>query len=119
MINIPLLPPRSDIGVSLYPWQEKGAAQLYYLCFDSPFAGAILGDEMGLGKTITCARVAIEALHQPGSFILIVAPLSVIPQWFEELKAILKPVSKPLSKSTSSILTSVPGISTIKDFLPA
>jgi hypothetical protein len=48
-VQIPPLKPRLDIVLPLHEWQEKGAPQMLYLCFTSPFNGGILGDEMGLG----------------------------------------------------------------------
>lgn len=72
-------------GAALRPYQEEGLGWLQFL--RRYRLGGILADDMGLGKTVqTLAHLALEKeqgrLHKPS---LIVAPVSVIGNWQQEI----------------------------------
>jgi superfamily II DNA or RNA helicase len=75
----------ANFGAELRPYQEEGLGWLQFL--RRYRLGGILADDMGLGKTVQAlAHLALEKaqgrLHQPS---LIVAPVSVIGNWQQEI----------------------------------
>lgn len=54
----------------------------------------ILADEMGLGKTVQCVAMMSHMIYMgvPGPF-LICAPLSTVPNWYNEFKRFAPQVS--------------------------
>ncbi|OQR96038.1 chromodomain-helicase-DNA-binding protein 1 [Achlya hypogyna] len=72
-------------GVTLHAYQEEGLRWLMHR--DAASLNPIVGDEMGLGKTLQtiafmCYLVSTKVLSSP---CLVVAPLSVLPNWEEQL----------------------------------
>ena len=91
----PRLPSALLPGFSLKDHQLTGVAWLQHLWRMSPLAcrGALLADDMGLGKTIqllTFIAAAIE--HEPKiDPFLIVAPVSLLENWKEEISKFFVP----------------------------
>ncbi len=84
--GIAAVEPPTDFGATLRAYQQEGLGWLQFL--RRYRLGGILADDMGLGKTVqTLAHLALEKaagrLHAPS---LIVAPVSVIGNWREELR---------------------------------
>ncbi|ETV92660.1 hypothetical protein H310_13103 [Aphanomyces invadans] len=72
-------------NVELHPYQKDGLAWLAHR--ERAHVNVILGDEMGLGKTVqTIAFVCYLNVAYAASFktCLVVAPLSVLPNWNEQ-----------------------------------
>lgn len=91
----PRLPASLRSEVELRAHQLQGVAWLQHLWDMSPVAcrGALLADDMGLGKTIqllTFIAAAIEAQPSMDPF-LIVAPVSLLENWKEEITKFFAP----------------------------
>ncbi|CAM9657094.1 unnamed protein product, partial [Choristocarpus tenellus] len=77
----------ANLYKNMYPHQRQGVEWLWGL--HQGDMGGILGDDMGLGKTysplqVACFLAGLFLTHQAKS-VLVVAPLSVIRGWEEEL----------------------------------
>ena len=86
--------------VSLKDHQLTGVAWLQYLWELSPIScrGALLADDMGLGKTIqllTFIAGCLEKCHDIDPC-LIVAPVSLLENWKEEIDKFFKPGTLPV-----------------------
>jgi superfamily II DNA or RNA helicase len=84
----PLCPPAS-FQAALRPYQQAGLGWLQFL--RRHHMGGVLADDMGLGKTVQAlAHVATEKaagrLRRP---VLIVAPVSALPNWQHEVRRFL------------------------------
>ena len=86
--------------VSLKDHQLTGVAWLQHLWGLSPTAcrGALLADDMGLGKTIQLLTFIAHCLEQdPGiDPFLIVAPVSLLENWKEEIDKFFEPGTLPV-----------------------
>src|SRR5205085_4409591 len=80
--------------------QLDGVAWLQHLWSLSPTAcrGALLADDMGLGKTIQLLTFIAQCLEQDPSIdpFLIVAPVSLLENWKEEIDKFFEPGSLPV-----------------------
>jgi SNF2 family DNA or RNA helicase len=75
----------STLQASLRPYQQKGFEWLVLL--SKIGAGACLADDMGLGKTLqTLAFLAHVHVEKPSAKFLIVAPLSLVFNWKQEIE---------------------------------
>ncbi len=96
----PLLPTALRRDVSLKDHQLKGVAWLQHLWGLSPGAcrGALLADDMGLGKTIQLLTFIAYCLERdPGiDPFLIVAPVSLLENWKEEIDKFFEPGTLPV-----------------------
>jgi SNF2-related domain/Helicase conserved C-terminal domain len=96
----PLLPTTLRRDVSLKDHQLKGVAWLQHLWSLSPGAcrGALLADDMGLGKTIQLLTFIAYCLERdPGiDPFLIVAPVSLLENWKEEIDKFFEPGTLPV-----------------------
>lgn len=83
--NLRPAPMSAELAARLRPYQQLGAAWLWYLYREG--LGGILADEMGLGKTaqalalLTAAKRARPGGHLPH---LVVAPASLLENWRRE-----------------------------------
>jgi SNF2 family DNA or RNA helicase len=59
----------------------------------------ICGDQMGLGKTLLAIMAIDLAKDDPGSFSLVVCPLSCASQWVADITNNFLPVCAPISSS--------------------
>ena len=76
---------------NLFDHQKTAVSRISKLRRDG--MGAILADEMGLGKTISMIetlRVNVFSHVNDDGRVLVVVPLSLVPQWFEELNKYLQ-----------------------------
>ncbi len=77
------VPQPEGLRASLRPYQREGFDWLVFLWSNG--LGGILADDMGLGKTVqTLALVAHAAASGTTSPFLVVAPTSVVANWYEE-----------------------------------
>ena len=96
----PIFPSSLRAGMGLKDHQKLGVAWLQHLISKSPqyCRGAILADDMGLGKTLqllTVIAASIERSQNSGP-ILVVAPVSLLENWKEEVHKFFKPGTFPL-----------------------
>ncbi|MBF0185965.1 MAG: DEAD/DEAH box helicase [Magnetococcales bacterium] len=89
-------PPRSLLaGMQLKGHQLKGLAWLLHLWSRSPHdcRGALLADDMGLGKTVQLLAFMANILEKDpaGDPFLVVAPVSLLENWAEEVAKFFKP----------------------------
>ena len=94
------LPASLKDGVELKNHQFSGVAWLQHLWSLSPdeCRGALLADDMGLGKTLqllTFIAACLEESPKADPF-LIVAPVSLLENWQEEMMKFFKPKTFPL-----------------------
>ncbi|KXW57566.1 RNA polymerase-associated protein RapA [Ferrovum myxofaciens] len=94
------LPGSLKKGIALKEHQISGVAWLQHLWSLSPqeCRGALLADDMGLGKTVqllTFIATCLEENHQADPF-LIVAPVSLLENWQEEMEKFFVPGAFPL-----------------------
>lgn len=92
--------PDSLLGnVSLLAHQQQGLAKLRHLFDNSPAKcrGVILADDMGLGKTlqILCLIASIYEKNAETDPALVVAPVSLLENWIEEINKFFKKGSLP------------------------
>ena len=96
----PLLPSRLRRGVSLKNYQLHGVAWLQHLWSLSPTTcrGALLADDMGLGKTIELLALIARCLEDDPQMdpVLIVAPVSLLENWKEEMEKFFEPGTLPV-----------------------
>jgi superfamily II DNA or RNA helicase len=95
-----LLPSKLRRGVSLKSYQLEGVAWLQHLWSLSPAIcrGGLLADDMGLGKTIQLLALIAQCLeHDPDMEpCLIVAPVSLLENWKEEIDKFFEPGALPV-----------------------
>ena len=95
----PFLPTKLRKDVSLKDHQLVGIAWLQHLWKHSPGAcrGALLADDMGLGKTVQLLAFIAHCLeHNPElDPVLIVAPLSLLENWQDEIEKFFEPHTLP------------------------
>jgi hypothetical protein len=96
----PILPSSLKREIELKAHQKTGVAWLQHLWGKSPSdcRGALLADDMGLGKTIQLLAfmvAAIEANPKIDPF-LIVAPVSLLENWKEEIGKFFEPGALPV-----------------------
>lgn len=93
--GMPSLPSGLRQGVTLKDHQLSGVAWLQHLFENAPHhcRGAILADDMGLGKTFQLLTLLSWAFETKPALspALIVAPLSLLENWGEEVAKFLKP----------------------------
>jgi hypothetical protein len=86
----PILPSTFKPGMTLKDHQKVGVAWIQHLIAKSPqyCRGAVLADDMGLGKTLQLLTVIAAALEGRPNLepILVVAPVSLLENWKEEIK---------------------------------
>lgn len=96
----PSLPSSFRPGVTLKDHQKVGVAWLQHLISKAPqyCRGAILADDMGLGKTLQLLTVIAAVLEADSNLgpILVVAPVSLLENWKEEVEKFFKPGAIPL-----------------------
>ena len=96
----PLLPTSLKTNVRLLEHQLAGVAWLQHLWGRSPRAcrGALLADEMGLGKTLQLLTFIVWCLeHDPAvDPFLIVAPVSLLENWKQEINKFFEPGTLPV-----------------------
>jgi hypothetical protein len=96
----PALPNSLRSDVKLKDHQLYGVAWLQHLWSLSPSScrGALLADDMGLGKTIQLLVFIAKCLEQDRSIdpFLIVAPVSLLENWKEEIDKFFSPGSLPI-----------------------
>ena len=96
----PVLPSRLRKEVSLKEYQLEGVAWLQHLWRLSPAAcrGALLADDMGLGKTIQLLALIARCLEDDPHIepFLIVAPVSLLENWREEIEKFFEPCTLPV-----------------------
>ncbi|MFN8300228.1 MAG: DEAD/DEAH box helicase [Chitinophagales bacterium] len=81
----PMVPVPAGLQATLRPYQQKGFEWLVLL--SNIDAGACLADDMGLGKTLqTIAFLQHQTNLKPNARHLIVAPLSLVFNWKQELE---------------------------------
>lgn len=81
----PVIPCPAKLNASLRPYQQKGFEWLVLL--SKIGAGACLADDMGLGKTLqTLAFLMHVNTEKPSAKFLIVAPLSLVFNWKQEIE---------------------------------
>jgi len=91
----PVLPNKLKPGIALKDHQKVGVAWLQHLISKAPHycRGAILADDMGLGKTLQLLTVIAAALETNPNLdpILVVAPVSLLENWKEEVEKFFEP----------------------------
>ena len=96
----PKLPLALKGDFALKEHQLSGVAWLQHLWNLSPLScrGALLADDMGLGKTIQLLVFIARCLEQDRSIdpFLIVAPVSLLDNWKEEIEKFFSPGSLPV-----------------------
>ena len=75
--------PPKNLNANLYKYQEIGYLWLKQTL--SQTGGCILGDEMGLGKTLQAIALCQEFVNSNKNSILIIAPVSLLANWQNEL----------------------------------
>lgn len=87
-------------GIELKDHQFSGVAWLQHLWSLSPHEcrGALLADDMGLGKTLQLLTFIAACLEESPAVdpFLIVAPVSLLENWQEEMEKFFKPGTFPL-----------------------
>lgn len=98
---IPVMPRKLRPKYELFEHQQKGVAWLQHLYKqrqEQDVQGAILADDMGLGKTLQLlafmAWLFEQAPHAPPA--LVVAPVSLLQNWREELKTFFEDDALPV-----------------------
>lgn len=108
----PTLPKSIRPAYSLLPHQRAGLAwmqHLYSLQTDYQVRGAVLADDMGLGKTLQLLALMAWLLEcDPNmSPMLIVAPVSLLENWTEEVNKFFVPGVLPLLTAYGDSLESL------------
>jgi hypothetical protein len=97
---IPKLPSSLRQDIELKEHQKSGIAWLQHLWSKSPgdCRGALLADDMGLGKTIQLLTFMASALEERPDLdpFLVVAPVSLLENWKEEIGKFFVPESLPV-----------------------
>lgn len=96
----PALPASLRPGVALLDHQQAGVARLQHLFAKSPehCRGVVLADDMGLGKTLQLLAVIACAFERNPHLepALVVAPVSLLENWQEEVGKFFKDGSLPI-----------------------
>lgn len=105
----PQLPLALKPDISLYPHQREGIAwmqHLYGLCDECQVRGAVLADDMGLGKTLQLLCLTAWLLERDAEAppVLIVAPVSLLENWAEEITTYFRPGSLPILTAYGDML---------------
>lgn len=99
--EIPVMPSGLRDGVVLKDHQKSGIAWLQHLYNLSPEAcrGGVLADDMGLGKTLQILSFLASWFEREPSMlpVLIVAPVSLLENWQEEIARFFKPGTLPVA----------------------
>ncbi len=105
-----LLPSALRTSVSLKQHQLQGVAWLQHLWNNAPqhCRGALLADDMGLGKTIQILTFIARCLEDDPAMnpILIVAPVSLLENWQEEIDKFFNPQTMPVLMLYGTTLSS-------------
>ncbi|MDA3963198.1 MAG: DEAD/DEAH box helicase [Planctomycetota bacterium] len=80
--NIPEIPLPDDINATLRDYQHQGFSWMQFL--GERGLGGVLADDMGLGKTLQSLAFIKYRHDSDGGVHLVVAPRSVVDNWFEE-----------------------------------
>ncbi len=96
---VPVLPKSFNPGVELKDHQKTGVAWLQHLVRNAAHCrGALLADDMGLGKTLQILAMLAAAFEanddQPPA--LVVAPVSLLENWKEEIEKFFRPGVLPI-----------------------
>ena len=96
----PQLPLALKSEISLYSHQREGVAwmqHLYGLRDECQVRGAVLADDMGLGKTLQLLCLVAWLIERDAEAppVLIVAPVSLLENWAEEIATYFRPNSLP------------------------
>jgi SNF2 family DNA or RNA helicase len=84
----------ATLQADLKAHQRIGIAWLQHLWRNSPatFSGCVMADDMGLGKTLQLLAFIVWYLEQPNPMpVLIVAPVSLLENWQNEIKKFFVP----------------------------
>ena len=104
------LPSSLRDSVSLKQHQLQGVAWLQHLWNNAPqhCRGALLADDMGLGKTIQILTFIARCLEDDPAMnpILIVAPVSLLENWQEEINKFFNPQTMPVLMLYGTTLSS-------------
>ena len=107
----PRLPAALKADVRLKDHQSEGIAWLQHLFGRAPDAcrGAVLADDMGLGKTLQLLSLIAAAKEDDPALppALVVAPLSLLENWKEEVERFFKPGTLRLLTAYGSALTAL------------
>ena len=99
--KVPVIPSTLKKNVELMPHQLEGVAWLQHLFKHSPqdCRGCVLADDMGLGKTLQLLTLLAWAFEQDQSLApaLIVAPVSLLENWQEEINIFFKDKALPIA----------------------
>ena len=71
----------TGLTADLYKYQQNGFSWMEYMLRNTH--GCILGDEMGLGKTLQAIALIVERSNR-GEKCLVIAPVSLLDNWFSE-----------------------------------
>lgn len=97
---VPLIPSSLKTDIQLKAHQLSGIAWLQHMYQNSPLGcrGVILADDMGLGKTLQLLSLIAWIFEQePASPpVLIVAPVSLLENWEQEVIKFFKPNTMPV-----------------------
>ncbi len=96
----PKIPRSLKKSIQLKEHQINGLVWLQYLWKKSPIdcRGALLADDMGLGKTLQLLSMIAACLEENPSLepFLVVAPVSLLENWRQEIEKFFLPDSMPL-----------------------
>lgn len=96
----PLLPMGLRDSITLKQHQLQGVAWLQNLWQNAPeyCRGALLADDMGLGKTLQILTFMARCLEENPNIepMLVVAPVSLLENWQEEINKFFKPGALPV-----------------------
>lgn len=99
--EIPVMPATLRVGVELKDHQKSGVAWLQHLFALSPGAcrGAVLADDMGLGKTLQLLTFLAASYERDPHMLpaLIVAPVSLLENWQDEINRFFQPGALPVA----------------------
>lgn len=97
---VPHIPHSLKTDIQLKAYQLSGIAWLQHMYQNSPLGcrGVILADDMGLGKTLQLLTLIAWIFEQdPDSLpVLIVAPVSLLENWEQEVSKFFKPNTMPV-----------------------
>jgi superfamily II DNA or RNA helicase len=109
--STPQLPQALRPDIALLPHQLEGVARIQHLFGASPehCRGVVLADDMGLGKTLQLLTVITRAFERDPDLppALVVAPVSLLENWQEELGKFFRKDSVPLLTVYGDALKSI------------